>query len=152
MRPSTTAQRRHYKLVLAAQTVQAMLHTSTLTEGWIEISDNNGLTWIKLPEYKTEVQPKRASCYVEAKTGQRFRLMVQDRNIPTLRTDFVAKFFYDGNLAVSHVVQKTRAWPSSVVGIDNEENETLPFIFSEVSGIRASILYRVQVQAVCGLI
>lgn len=109
-----------------------MLHAPTHTEAWVEVSDNNGVTWSKLPEYKEDLQEKSAECYVEAKTGQRFRLSVQETNTAPTRTDFVAKYFYDGNHAISYVVQTAQRNPSMLGGIYKSDQTFLPFKFSDV--------------------
>jgi hypothetical protein len=110
----------------------AMLHAPSHTEAWVEVSDNNGVTWSKLPEYKVQVQPKSAECYVEAKTGQRFRLSVQQIRTAPIRTDFVAQYFYDGNHAKSSVMRSTQNWPSTLQGIYDTGQTMLPFKFSDV--------------------
>lgn len=109
-----------------------MFHEATRTEAWVEVTDDEGKTWTKLPEYKVDVQRTSATCYVEARTGQRFRLLVRDNK--TVREDFAAKFMYDGNLAVCNIFEKK--WPMAPVprveGIRHSDRSILPFKFNEV--------------------
>jgi hypothetical protein len=111
-----------------------MLHSGN-TEAWVEVSDDEGKTWNRLEEYKTEIKHDSATCYVEAQTGQRFRLAWQDKNAPYYRTDHVVRYYYDGHMAQSFVVKVTDAKPSMAEGVDKTAVTFLPFTFGAVGDI-----------------
>lgn len=110
-----------------------MLHPATQSEAWVESSDDEGSTWARLQEYKPETTADTAMCYVEAKTGQRFRMHFADKRAQSLRADLAVKFFYDGHSAQDLGLQPITSPTCAVEGVENDVGYILPFKFKDVS-------------------
>lgn len=102
-------------------------------EAYVEISDDSGKTWDRAEEYKVEETDKELKCYIEAKSGARFRfvfILPQDRE-----SDLRALFFADSLLVKTRFVSK-HARPVSPVKVEDvlaTNNSVLPFKFDLVS-------------------
>jgi hypothetical protein len=114
-----------------------MLHQGH--RAFVEVSDDEGKTWKQSEEYKTEYTEKTATCYIEACTGQRFRLVY--RGPPLRSTDLSIDSFYDGHRGRAFSIRKKKA--SSKVyfeGVKKNPYTLLPYVFGPVSLLLHRIL------------
>lgn len=110
-----------------------MLHTATGLEAFIEVSDDNGVTWTRLPEYKPDIQAKECTAYVEAKTGQRFRMCLLDAQLQQRQEQFGVIYYFDGQKAASRA-KRPDVVLKAIHGLEVDRQRQLPFIFGSVSG------------------
>lgn len=118
-----------------------MIHPAAELEGWVEISNDNGETWLRLDEYSTKTRNDSSECYIEASTGQLFRLNCTDLK-PDSTRQLAVFCYYDGKLAANRLLyddQRTVV----ITGVDKNSETILPFIFNNVrsSHCPASLCY-----------
>lgn len=107
-----------------------MIHPAAELEGWVEISNDNGETWFRLDEYSTKTRNDSSECYIEASTGQLFRLNCTDLK-PDSTRQLAVFCYYDGKLAANRLLyddQRTVV----ITGVDKDSETILPFIFNNV--------------------
>lgn len=119
-----------------------MLHAATNMEAWVDISDDNGARWTNLQEYKPDSTADSATCYVEAKTGQLFRMCLFDRTTGSTNTKMAIQFFCDGHLAQALVKQAHNLPITTVEGVRNGGGSLLPFKFKDVRRSCHAVLLR----------
>lgn len=110
-----------------------MLHTATGLEAFIEVSDDNGATWTRLPEYKADIKARECKAFVEAKTGQRFRMRLLDANPRHQQKQLVARYYFDGQRAAGRV-KDIAVMLDAISGLEVDQQTRLPFIFGNVGG------------------
>jgi hypothetical protein len=110
-----------------------MLHKTSNIEAWIEVSDNEGVSWSEPDCYKVRQDDHNAMCYIEAKEGQRFRYHVKSSKPLEDLTDTAVQYYFDGTKAVSHLVSSTRLQEGSTCEtLPISNNGQRPLVFQKV--------------------
>ena len=109
-----------------------MLHGLSQLQAVIEVSSDEGLTWTPAPEYKPDIQDKACSAYIEAVTGNRFRILFRNTAFVHLRKELLIQFEVDGHGAANRLFKRNTP-QGRVEGVELDLNTVRPFAFSKVS-------------------
>lgn len=109
-----------------------MLHPATGLDAFVEVS-NDRLTWTRLEDYKPAIQADECTVYIEARSGQRFRMCIEGtKAFSNLRHVELAIYYYcDGHEAANRLVRVGKN-VTPVKGIEVDEKRLFPFVFGDV--------------------
>lgn len=112
-----------------------MLHNKTGFQVTVEASDDGGVDWKTLEEHQPKVRQHRCFAYIEAQSGQRFRLCVVRTKKHRIRDQIAVWYYFDGHLAATTLVPVGMEI-DPIAGLETDDETFRPFIFDEVSKVR----------------